>query len=621
MDYLKIAQQYFSYGLSVIPIGDDKIPMGKWTDNQTKAIEPGNNFTNCKNIGLVCGVQNILAIDLDCKYDITGKLFENYKKEINECDPTLLKKLTVQSTKNKGYHFIFKCSEIEGNLKLANRYCTEQEKIDKPKEKIKVLIETRGNKGYIIVAPSEGYKLLYGSFDKIQEITPKQKNILYDCAKLFNEVKNELKDEFKQKKAINTDWQGITVFDDYNNRADILELLQNEGWKVVLQRNTKTLLLRPGGEGKWSADWDSNLRIFYCFTSSSEFQIETGYNPSQVYTYLKHNGDYSSAASELYKHGYGERQIKKDNKQEEIIIIKDHIIPFDTDEKNILAFRNGTFEKGYSTGIQELDNYFVFKKGDFVCVNGHANIGKTILILYLMVLSAALHKWSWVIYSSENRTWSLRKKIMEFLVGYSLDIMSQRQYDKAKEWMNKFFTFINTDRLYSAKTLINIATEIYNDKPVNGFLVDPYNSLKIDIKSNDKFSTHEYHYEVASRFRIFANSKDVTTFLNCHAVTESLRRKDHDGYPLAPFAEDTEGGGKFVNRADDFVTLHRIVQHPDRWMETQFHVRKIKEVETGGRPTPFDSPVILKMKFGSCGFTDINGFDPLKVANEQMKVL
>ena len=194
MDYLKIAQQYFSYGLSVIPIGDDKIPMGKWTDNQTKAIEPGNNFTNCKNIGLVCGVQNILAIDLDCKYDITGKLFENYKKEINECDPTLLKKLTVQSTKNKGYHFIFKCSEIEGNLKLANRYCTEQEKIDKPKEKIKVLIETRGNKGYIIVAPSEGYKLLYGSFDKIQEITPKQKNILYDCTKLFNEVKNELKD-------------------------------------------------------------------------------------------------------------------------------------------------------------------------------------------------------------------------------------------------------------------------------------------------------------------------------------------------------------------------------------------------------------------------------------------
>ena len=80
---------------------------------------------------------------------------------------------------------------------------------------------------------------------------------------------------------------------------------------------------------------------------------------------------------------------------------------------------------GSGTDISGLLGMTSTSSGAYV-VNGHANIGKTILILYLMVLSAALHKWSWVIYSSENRTWSLRKKIMEFLVGYSLDIMSQR---------------------------------------------------------------------------------------------------------------------------------------------------------------------------------------------------
>ena len=48
-----------------------------------------------------------------------------------------------------------------------------------------------------------------------------------------------------------------------------------------------------------------------------------------------------------------------------------------------------------------------------------------------------------------------------------------------------------------------------------------------------------------------------------HAVTEAQRRKGDDGLPVAPYAEDTEGGGKFVNRADCFMTIHRKVQSMD----------------------------------------------------------
>jgi len=74
--------------------------------------------------------------------------------------------------------------------------------------------------------------------------------------------------------------------------------------------------------------------------------------------------------------------------------------------------------------------------------------------------------------------------------------------------------------------------------------------------------------------------------------------------PVAPYAEDTEGGGKFVNRADCFITIHRKVQHPipaDRKI-TELHVRKVRDVETGGEPTPLEDPIRFEMNTSRTAF-------------------
>jgi len=52
------------------------------------------------------------------------------------------------------------------------------------------------------------------------------------------------------------------------------------------------------------------------------------------------------------------------------------------------------------------------------------------------------------------------------------------------------------------------------------------------------------------------------------------------------------------------LTIHRITQHPTDWMVTELHVRKIKDTETGGRPTPLDIPVKFEMYKGGCGFME-----------------
>ncbi len=74
--------------------------------------------------------------------------------------------------------------------------------------------------------------------------------------------------------------------------------------------------------------------------------------------------------------------------------------------------------------------------------------------------------------------------------------------------------------------------------------------------------------------------------------------------PVAPYAEDTEGGGKFVNRADCFMTIHRKVQAPDHNIKktTELHIRKVRETETGGMPTPIDDPITFTMNTSHTAF-------------------
>ena len=75
-----------------------------------------------------------------------------------------------------------------------------------------------------------------------------------------------------------------------------------------------------------------------------------------------------------------------------------------------------------------------------------------------------------------------------------------------------------------------------------------------------------------------------TIYLLAHGNTEALRKtyaKDHDFFrhPIPLMASDIEGGGKWVNRADDFVVIHRLTQHESEWMKTEIHVRNIRQTD------------------------------------------
>jgi len=288
----------------------------------------------------------------------------------------------------------------------------------------------------------------------------------------------------------------------------------------------------------------------------------------------------------------------------------------DEDFRWIDDFSQGKVEIGLDTGDEKLDEFFRYKK-EFVIMNGHSNVGKTTTALYLIANSAIRHKWKWAIYSSENRTASVKMQLMQFSMDKKVGDMTYAQRKQAYKWVQDHFTIISNNQVYSYSDIIVFMEKIMRQQEVDAIFVDPYNSLKLDMKGSN-IGTHDYHYEAASEFLTFSKANNVAVWLNMHAVTEAQRRKGADGLPIAPYAEDTEGGGKFVNRADCFLTIHRKVQAADHSIRklSEMHVRKVRETETGGSHTPIDEPYKLVMNLSHTGFTSWLGggklFQPIE---------
>jgi hypothetical protein len=299
------AKMYVDYGLSIIPVNGDKTPaLPKWKAFQERPMTPTEAkkyFKNATGIGIICGIVsgNLEVIDIDCKYDSTGNLAKEFFDLVENHLPGLLKKTPITKTINKGYHMYYRCNKIKGNQQFAKN------------SKDEVLIETRGTGGYVIAPPSPGYELKRGDLEDIPVISTEDREMLLNICRSFDE---------SPQKEINptpsTSNNGSDVFGDYNDRADVLSLLERHGWKQVKTEGQRVHFLRPGNsKSKVSGNWHTVKKLFYPFTSSTQFEAGKGYNATGVFTLLECNGDFTEASHKLYDEGYGDRRIPAELKE------------------------------------------------------------------------------------------------------------------------------------------------------------------------------------------------------------------------------------------------------------------------------------------------------------------
>lgn len=295
--------------INVIPPSQDgnKRPFVEWkkyqkvkiTEEQLKKWYSTDDKTG---VGWICGKisNNLEVIDFDDR-----AIYGEFKKLLVGVG---LEKL-IEKIENgyceqspNGFHWPYRCEKIEGNKKLAQI---------KTETGWRSIIETRGEGGYIIAAPTFGrvnnsgeYKIISGSVETIVTLTIDERELLHQMASTLDENK-KTEDKNKIKSHCDSGRPG----DDFINKTSWDEILIPFGWTKVFERFETTFWRRPEKTHGLSATTNhNNSDLLYVFSTSTIFESEKGYNKFSAYAILNHNGNFHEAASELYLQGYGQEE-------------------------------------------------------------------------------------------------------------------------------------------------------------------------------------------------------------------------------------------------------------------------------------------------------------------------
>lgn len=621
MSLKEVALEYTSYGISTIAVGEKKLPIGKWKESQFNIVPPNGNFDKAVGIGIVAGVVsgNLFVIDFDTKNDLpTENSWEAFKKLLSREQKEVVKKCLVESTPSGGKHLIYRVDGIiGGNEKFAMRKCTEQELTINPKVKALCIIESRSTGGYAQVAPTDGYKILNGSFGTLPTLTQAEHDGLVNVVKSMDETNMwDVAPKEEKKLAQQPKKFGVSVFDDYNLRGDVPELLIDNDWKFIEHQGQNLRYRRPGTtDSRTSADWHTEKRLLYVFTSSTEFEINKGYNAVQVYTLLTcgalNKDAYREAAKELRKLGYGEQDVAEDEIEKQIELEKTNHYLADDDEidKFLQDVRDDKVLMGVGIGMSDLDHAWIYKSSSFNMVGGLSNVGKTDWLIWWFVKLSIKHDFNWLICSTENEVGELIKMAMEYYLSKPIKDMSQEEFILAKAWAKEHFTIFSNKRTYTYHEILAAAKDEMKKKAYAGLMADPYSGMELDTTELKLYGEYRYHYRAATQFRLFTKQTGCSLYLVAHPNTEANKRLK-DGYQQAPYAADIEFGSMWQNRCDNSITVHRVVNHPTEWNVTEIHVRKIKSKFTGGDIT--SEPIRLRRNKG-CFYTDQYDRPPVDV--------
>jgi hypothetical protein len=285
-------------GYSIMPISEGKKPLIKWKEYQTKSIDSlslQSYEDKAKGFGIITGYWNVECIDIDLKVFSTleeGRRFwEEFKSFLEDYIDDFDLKFVIYKTVNSGYHIIYRCQKVEGNQKLAKLKGHEQ-----------ALIETRGNGGYIYIYDNQIGKLGY---ENIKEITIEERDTLIGLCKYFNY--EEKQDE--EIKSIKTENEGLTPWDDYNQRNQVIDIIQGE-FQVVKHLRDRIVLRKQGSKDPLHGFIYKDTGLCFLFTTATIYPHEKALSAFSIYAWKYFNGNFSEAAKELYKQGYGERKVK-----------------------------------------------------------------------------------------------------------------------------------------------------------------------------------------------------------------------------------------------------------------------------------------------------------------------
>jgi putative DNA primase/helicase len=305
-------------GLCVLPAAEDgsKRPAVDWKQYQSQRPDAAQLRRwfggNRRGLGVVTGAVSggLELLEFEGRAIEAGALARLNEAVAEAGEVELWTRLLtgyVVASPSGGLHFLYRLigTPVPGNTKLASQ----------PDHT--TLIETRGEGGWVVTAPSHGtvhptnrpWTVVRGTPADVPFLSAEERDRVHGLVRTLDErpvPAPVAASQFEQPRIGSGD--GVSPGDDYNGRVSWAEVLEPEGWRPVFTRGAVTYWRRPGksagisastgyGEGDW----------LYVFSSSTALEPERTYTRFGAYAALRHGGDHQAAAKALQAGGYGKR--------------------------------------------------------------------------------------------------------------------------------------------------------------------------------------------------------------------------------------------------------------------------------------------------------------------------
>jgi hypothetical protein len=312
------ARLWYDAGYIVVPTHQDKSkrPYSFWKNYQDVSNRPDFEHierlirqTNSGGIGVITGKAsgNVEMIELEGRA-VTPETMDKLAAAANAVglgDLWLrLQTGCVEQSPSGGIHFFVRVTdgEVDGNTPLAERPNPDNPAL------VERLAETRGEGGFVVVAPSEprsghdsGYKFIK-SVDG--DCTPNRTPLMTKAeVKELHRIFGMLDERIHTVEQTPVQIDGTRPGDDFANQTEWAEILEPQGWVKVYDMRGNTYWRRPGKSEGVSASTKDNW--FYVFTTSTTFEANRAYTKFYTYAHLNHGGDTTAAAKDLRSKGYG----------------------------------------------------------------------------------------------------------------------------------------------------------------------------------------------------------------------------------------------------------------------------------------------------------------------------
>jgi KaiC/GvpD/RAD55 family RecA-like ATPase len=301
-----------------------KAPEGRWKDYQTTRptrAEVDEWFRDGHpGLGIICGTvsNNFEMLEIEGRFVAEHGIQALIDAMVAADLLDLYFRLTdaTVTTPSGGRHFNYRVDgPVGGNTKIARRPATAEELAANPQDRVKTLIETRGEGGFIVTAPSHGpvhpsgkpWMAVEGWAKRIPNITLAEREAMFEALRVFDvpiEVRHPIVLEPTHRARLRT-FNGTEVHASWMDDVEahlaatspMPDLLAGYGWQHAYNdAHGRQLWTRPGKEHGVSASINGNGRL-HPFSTSVPFDVNghTTYNELDVIAAYEHGGDRQAA--------------------------------------------------------------------------------------------------------------------------------------------------------------------------------------------------------------------------------------------------------------------------------------------------------------------------------------